>query len=292
MSNSFKDKLEQGKFTVTSELGPPKGVNVAQSISQAADLAGFVDAINVTDLQSSVMRTGSMVMCHLLKDKGIEPIFQMTCRDRNRLAIQSDLLSAYVLGIRNVLALTGDHPIQGDHPDAKPVFDLDAVTLLDAITKLNSGVDLAGKKLDGKPEFFAGAAVNHGAKPLGPEIIKMRKKISAGAKFFQTQAVYDIDLFNGFLNEIKGIDTPIIAGIVILRSAAMARFMNKNIPGVYVPDSIIGEMENAKDKEAKSVEISIRLINQIKGIAQGVHIMPIGLDRLVIPILKGAGLAG
>lgn len=235
------------------------------------------------------MRMGSLATCHLLKDAGIEPIFQLTCRDRNRLALQSDLLSAYVLGIENVLALTGDHPALGDHPEAKPVFDLDAVTLLDAIQKLNTGSDLAGNPLKGKPNFFPGAVVNPGADPIEPEIIKMEKKIEKGALFFQTQAVYDVGLYERFLNKAKHIQLPILAGIVVLKSAAMAKYMNKNVAGVYVPENLIKEIDKAKDKSAKSIEIASTLIKKLKPLSRGIHLMPLGWDKKVPAILDMAG---
>lgn len=286
----FKEKILKGEFVVTSEIGPPKGVDVKEIFEDAELIKGKVDAINVTDLQSSVMRIGSLAICHLLIDCGIEPIYQLTCRDRNRLALQSDLLSAYALGIRNVLALTGDHPKLGDHPEAKPVFDLDAVMLLNAIGRLNSGFDLAGKELKGKPDFFPGAVVNPGADPLEPEIIKMEKKIESGAKFFQTQAVYDIPLYERFISAAKHLKTTVLAGIVLLKSAGMAKYMNKNVAGVFVPDNLVKEMEEAKDKSVKSVEIAARLIKELKSLSQGIHIMPIGWDKKVPLVIEAAGL--
>lgn len=286
----FKEKILKAEFVLTSEIGPPKGVDIKEILEDARLIKDRVDAINVTDLQSSVMRIGSLAICHLLKDLGIDPIYQLTCRDRNRLALQSDLLSAYVLGIENVLALTGDHTTLGDHPQAKPVFDLDAVTLLDVIGKLNSGVDIAGKELKGKPDFFAGAVVNPGADPLEPEIIKMEKKIKAGARFFQTQAVYDISLYENFLREAKHFKVPILAGIVLLKSAGMAKYMNKNVAGVTVPDNLIKEMEETKDKSAKSIEIAANLIKKLKTMSQGIHIMPIGWDKKVPLVIEAAGL--
>ena len=258
---------------------------------EGADLIkGRVDAVNVTDLQSSVLRLGSLAVCHLLKSRGIEPILQMTCRDRNRLALQSDLLSAAVLGIENVLVLTGDYPSAGDHPEAKPVFDLGSVELLDVIKGMQAGFDMKGNLLKGKPKFCVGAVVNPGADPLEPEIIKMEKKIDAGALFFQTQAVYDIELFKRFLEASKHLKTTILAGIVLLKSAGMARYMNKNVAGVFVPEDIIQEMESASDKGAKSVEISARLINELKALCRGVHIMSIGWDSKVPLVLDAAGL--
>ncbi|MFA4981847.1 MAG: methylenetetrahydrofolate reductase [Candidatus Omnitrophota bacterium] len=287
---TFCEKIKQGKFVTTSEIGPPKGVDIKEMLEDADLIKGRVDAINVTDLQSSVMRLGSLAVCRLLKERGHEPILQVTCRDRNRLALQSDILSAYVLGIENVLALTGDYPSLGDHPEAKPVFDLGSVELLGAIRTLQQGKDMKGNALKGSPKFCVGAVVNPGADPLEPEIIKMEKKVAAGAEFFQTQAVYDIALFKKFLESAKHIKVPILAGIVLLKSAGMARYMNKNVAGVFVPDSLIKEMEETKDKAAKSIEISARLIKELKPLCQGIHIMPIGWDKKVPQVLDAAGL--
>lgn len=286
----FCDKIKAGKFLVTSEIGPPKGTDIKEMLDDAELLKGRVDAINVTDLQSSVMRVGSLAVCHLLRQRGHEPVFQMTCRDRNRLALQSDLLSAAVLGIENVLALTGDYPTLGDHPEAKPVFDLDSVQLLEVIRTLQEGKDMKGNALKGAPKFCVGAVVNPGADPLEPEIIKMEKKIEAGAKFFQTQAVYDIELFKRFLDGITHLKTTILAGIVLLKSAGMARFMNKNVAGVSVPEALIKEMEETKDKSAKSIEIAARLVKELQPLCQGIHIMPIGWDKKVPLVLDAAGL--
>ncbi len=287
---TFCEKLKQGKFVVTSEIGPPKGVDLKETLEDAELIKPRVDAINVTDLQSSVMRVGSLAVCSLLKQRGIEPIFQLTCRDRNRLALQSDLLSASVLGIENVLLLTGDYPTLGDHPEAKPVFDLGSVQLIQAAKSLQEGKDMKGNALKGSPKFCIGAVVNPGADPLEPEIIKMEKKIEAGAEFFQTQAVYDIELFKKFLDSIKHIKVPVLAGIVLLKSAGMAKFMNKNVAGVFVPDNFIKEMEETKDKGAKSIEIAARLIKNLKPLCRGIHIMPIGWDKKVPAVLDAAGL--
>ena len=287
---TFCEKLKTGKFIVTSEIGPPKGIEIKEMLDDAGLIKGRVDAINVTDLQSSVMRLGSLAVCHLLKDRGLEPIFQMTCRDRNRLALQSDLLSAAVLGIENVLALTGDYPTLGDHPEAKPVFDLGSVELLDVIRTLEKGTDMKGNPLKGAPKFCAGAVVNPGADPLEPEMIKMEMKTASGAQFFQTQAVYDVGLFKRFLGAAKDIKAPILAGIVLLKSAGMAKYMNKNVAGVFVPDGLIKEMETAKDKAQKSIEIAARLIRELKPLCRGIHIMPIGWDKKVPAVLDMAGL--
>jgi 5,10-methylenetetrahydrofolate reductase len=214
----------------------------------------------------------------------------MTCRDRNRLALQSDLLSAAVLGIENVLVLTGDYPTLGDHPEAKPVFDLGSVELLDVIRGLNAGKDMKGNLLKGSPKFYPGAVVNPGADPLEPEIIKMEKKIDAGALFFQTQAVYDIELFKRFTDAAGHLKTTILAGIVLLKSAGMAKYMNKNVAGVFVPEGLIEEMDGAADKSAKSIEIASRLIKELKPLCQGIHIMPIGWIKKVPLVLDAVGM--
>ncbi|TRZ50264.1 5,10-methylenetetrahydrofolate reductase [bacterium] len=287
---TFKEKLQAGKFVLTSEIGPPKGIETAQLLEDAELIRGRVDGINVTDLQSSVMRLGSLAVCSLLKQRGFEPVFQLTCRDRNRLALQSDLLSAAALGIENVLLLTGDHPTLGDHPEAKPVFDLDSVQLLQVAKKLQEGFDMKGNKLDGAaPKFCLGAVVNPGADPIEPQIMKMEKKIVAGAEFFQTQAVYDVKVFENFLSKVKHLKVPILAGMVLLKSAGMAKYMNSNVAGVFVPDNLIKEMQESKDKVATSIEIASRLIKELKPMCQGIHIMPIGWDKVVPKVLDAAG---
>ncbi len=288
---SFVEKIRSQAFVVTSEIGPPKGIETARLLEDAELIRKRVDAINVTDLQSSVMRLGSLVVCSLLKQKGFDPIFQVTCRDRNRLALQSDILSAAALGIGNILALTGDYPTLGDHPEAKPVFDLDSVQLLEVIRMLQAGTDMKGNKLEGQsPKFCVGAVVNPGADPIEPQILKMEKKIAAGAEFFQTQAIYDIKIFENFLSKIKHLKVPILAGIVLLKSAGMAKFMNKNVAGVSVPENLIKEMESTKDKVAQSVDIAARLIKELRPMCQGIHIMPIGWDKVVPRVLDVSGL--
>lgn len=288
--SKLKQALEDGKFVVTGEIGPPKGVDLEKCLEDAESLRNKVVAINVTDLQSAVMRIGSMAVCAKLVERGLEPIYQLTCRDRNRLALQSDMLSAWALGIRNVLCLTGDHPILGDHSQAKPVFDLDSVQLLQAASTLNQGRDMSGHELEGKPDFLLGAVVTPGADPMEPQIIKMEKKIETGARFFQTQAVYEPEKFEQFMNQAQRFKVPILAGIVVLKSAAMARYMNENVAGISVPDSIIREMEETikEERKKKAVEISARIIQQVKPLCQGVHIMPLGWDELVPDIIKGA----
>jgi methylenetetrahydrofolate reductase (NADPH) len=281
----LQESLASGKFVVTSEIGPPKGIHIEEMMADAELLRGRVDAINVTDLQSSVMRLGSLAVCHLLQEKGLEPIFQMTCRDRNRLGLQADLLSASVLGIKNVLALTGDYASLGDHPQAKPVFDLDSVHLIGVIKKLESGTDMVGNPLSGAPKFFVGAVVNPGANPPEAQLIKMEKKIRAGASFFQTQAVYDVQSFEQFMKHASPFKVPILAGIILLKSAGMARFMNKNVAGVFVHEPLVQRMAKAQDREKTSIAIAAELIRELKGMCQGIHLMPIGWEKKIPAVL-------
>jgi methylenetetrahydrofolate reductase (NADPH) len=290
--SKLEEFIAAGKFVVTAEVGPPKGTDVAHLLEMAEGLRDHVDAINVTDQQSSVMTLGSLAVCYTLHQRGIEPVFQVTCRDRNRIALQSDLLSAAVLGIENVLCLTGDYVTLGDHPQAKPVFDLDSVTLLRAVVALQEGHDLAGKALQGVPTFFPGAVVSPGSNPLGPQVAKMAKKVEAGAKFFQTQAVYDPAQFETFVRQVEHLNIPILVGIILLKSAGMARFMNSNVAGVNVPDGLIEEIGSVPklDRPAKAVEIAARLIREMKGMCQGVHIMTLGWERHVPQLLEEAGL--
>ena len=286
----LKELFDSGKFVVTSEVGPPKGTDVSEMMEGVEQLRGRVDAINVTDLQSSMMRLGSLAACHLLKEKGFEPVFQITCRDRNRLALQSDLLSASALGIENVLCLTGDHTTLGDHPEAQPVYDLDSVNLICAVKKLMSGVDMEGHELEGVPKFSVGAVVNPGTELLELQVLKMEKKVNAGAEFFQTQGIFEADKFEKFIKATEHLKVPIMAGIILLKSASMARFMNTNIAGVFVPDDIIGEMGKAKSKAKTSIAIAGRTINEVKDMCSGVHIMPLGWDARVPEVLDVAGL--
>jgi methylenetetrahydrofolate reductase (NADPH) len=287
---TIAELAKQGKFVITAEVGPPKGVDIREMLENAEFMRGKVDAINVTDQQSSVMRLGSLPVCSLLKERGLEPVFQITCRDRNRIALQSDLLGAYVLGIENVLCLTGDFVALGDHPQAKGVFDLDSVSLLRAAKELEQGNDLAGNELLGAPSFCLGAVVTPGADPLEPQLIKLEKKVKAGAQFIQTQAVYEPEKFETFMKSVSYLNVPILVGIVLLRSAGMARFMNKNVAGVHVPDTLIDEMEKAEKRMQKSVEIAARLITDMKSLCQGVHIMAIGMEKRVPEVIEASGL--
>jgi 5,10-methylenetetrahydrofolate reductase len=287
---NIAELAKSGKFVITAEVGPPKGVDIQEMLEDAELLRGSVDAINVTDQQSSVMRLGSLATCRLLKERSLEPVFQVTCRDRNRIALQSDLLSAYVMGIENVLCLTGDFVALGDHPQAKSVFDLDSISLLRAAKTMEEGCDLSGQELKGSPRFCLGAVVSPGAEPLEPQLIKMEKKVKAGAQFFQTQAVYEPERFESFMKAVEYLNVPVFVGIVLLRSAAMARFMNRNVAGVHVPEHLIEEMEEAENRVQQSISIAARLIREMKPLCQGVHIMAIGWEKRVPVVLEAAGL--
>jgi 5,10-methylenetetrahydrofolate reductase len=295
MACSFKEAVDSGKFVVTAEIGPPKGTAIEEMVHHIDLLKDKVDGLNVTDNQSSVMRLNSLSVCHLIKERGGEPILQMTCRDRNRLALQSDLLSANILGIRNLLCLTGDYITVGDHVEAKPVFDLDSVQLLQAVQLLTQGKDLAGNELHGAAQFYVGAIVTPEAHPLEPQLLKFEKKVKAGASFFQTQAIYDLEKFKEFMNYARQFKVKMLAGIVLLVSAGMARYMNANVPGIFVPDNLIEEMSSAPKGKAltKGIEIAGRMIRQLKeeAICDGVHIMAIGKEGVVPDILAAAGLA-
>jgi methylenetetrahydrofolate reductase (NADPH) len=292
---SLQSKLESGQFAVSCEFGPLKGTDIHEIKENIEVLRGKVDAANVTDQQSSVMRLCSLITSALCVQGGLEPIFQMTCRDRNRIALQSDLLGAWVMGIKNVLALTGDLPALGDHPQAKGVFDLDSVTLLMAIKRLNDGFDLAGNELIGKPSFFPGAVVQvesntEAAAEL--QIAKMRKKVAAGAKFIQTQAVYDPKSFEKFMKRVEKFNVPVMAGIIPLKSAGNARFMNANVAGIRVPDEIIQKMDAAakEDRARTGIQIAADIIKQVKPMCQGVHIMAVNWEKRVPEIMAAAGL--
>ncbi len=294
MVSQFKKALESGKFVVTSEVAPPKGTNLDKMKHHIEMLKNRVEAVNVTDHQSSVMRYPSLGGALLVKEMGGEPILQMTCRDRNRLALQADLLFAHSRGITNVLCLTGDSAVLGDHKEAKEVFDLDSSQLLAMIRLMEKGKDLGGNALDGSLSFCAGAIVTPEAKPLEPQLIRFEKKIEAGAEFIQTQAVYDLDHFKSFMDYAGQFPVKILAGIILLTSAPMARFMNKNVAGVHVPQELIDEMASAPKGRAleKGIEIAGRMIRRIheERMCSGVHIMAIGKEEVVPEILSAAGL--
>lgn len=298
MARLFREMLKTKDFIVTAEAGPGKGSNTEKLVEHVELLKDRVDGLNVTDNQSAVMRYPSLGTCLLIKEHGGEPILQITCRDRNRLAIQADLLFAYSRGINNVLCLTGDAIDTGDHKEAKPVFDLDSVQLIHLVHTLNSGKDMVGNELDGGVDFCIGASATPSADPIEPQLLKFQKKLDAGMDFIQTQAVYDMDELKRFMENFHKMDNingvKILAGIVPIWGAKMARYMNENVPGIYVPQYLIDEIDQAPKgtKAAKGIEMAGRLIRQIKEekICDGVHIMAIGREERVPAILEAAGI--
>jgi 5,10-methylenetetrahydrofolate reductase len=289
---SLKEQLESGKFVVVTELQPPKGNDLTEVFENAGHLKGRVTAINVPDLQNAIMRLGSLSTCALLKAKGLEVIFNLSCSDRNRLALQSELLNASALGLANVLILRGDPPSIGDHFEAKGVFDLDLVGLLGAAKRLQEGYDLTGNDLMGKPHFYVGTQVNAAAKghALDLEIMDMEKKIRLGVDFFFTDSIYDVSLFEPFIKKVAPFKVPVIAGITLLKSVGMARYVNKHIEGASIPDSIIDRLMKASDKKQASMEIAGELIKQLRPLCQGIQIIPIGWENLVPALLDQVGL--
>ncbi len=291
---TFREALESGKFVVTAEVGPPKGTDVEEMIHHIELLKGRVDAVNFTDNQSAVMRMNSLAGCRMAVEHGVEPILQMTCRDRNRIALQSDLLGAHALGVRNVLCMTGDHVSAGDHKGARPVYDVESVQLLRIVDSLNNGRDMMGNELKGGTDFYQGAVVTPEANPLEPQLIKFEKKVKAGARFFQTQAVYDIERFKEFMNHARRFPVKVLAGLVVLKSAGMANFLNRFVPGIKVPRELIDELKAAGKEKAldTGLDITARHIRQLKeeGICDGVHIMAIGMEDKVPLIMERAGL--
>jgi 5,10-methylenetetrahydrofolate reductase len=289
---SFKEQLESGKFAIVAELQPPKGNNLSELYEYADLLKGRVDAINVPDLQNAILRLGSLSVCTLLKTRGLEVIYNLSCSDRNRLALQSELLNASALGLKNILVLQGDPPSIGDHFEARGVFDLDVMGLLGAAKRLQEGYDLVGNDLQGKPQFCVGTLINAAAKGhvLDLEIMDMEKKIRLGAEFFFTHSIYDVSLFEPFIRKAAQFKVPIIAGITLLKSVGMARYVNKHVEGASIPDSIIDQLMKASDKQKASIEIAGGLIKALKPLCQGVQIIPIGWEKQIPALLDYVGL--
>jgi len=290
----LSELFNRNEFVITSEVGPVKGCIRSDNgprptcLDEAILLKDYVHAINVTDNQSAVMRLGSLAASVALKQDGLEPIYQLTCRDRNRIALQSSLLNSCSFGIDNVLCLTGDHTRLGDHQTAKAVFDIDSVQLLKIAKGMNEGVDMMGNELTRPTNLCLGAVVNPNFEPLDLQLMKMEKKIEAGAEFFQTQAVYDPKRFETFVRKTEGFGVPIQYGIVIVKSARMAQFMNANVSGITVPDAIIEEMAGVAKEEIrqKATEITTRLVAEIAPMVQGVHFMPLGWTDVVVRVME------
>ena len=287
-SSRFESKLGKKPFLVTMEVNPPKGIDLAEILGAVGKVKGLVDAINVTDGSGAIMRATPLAVAARILEAGVDPILQLTCRDRNRLALQADLLGAAILGLRNVLLLTGDDPKAGDHPDAKPVFDINSAALMQVARGLTQGKDMAGKDLNGAPRFCIGAAADPGAKDLEVEMQKLKAKIDGGAQFFQTQAVFDPPKLRGFMERAKPFGRPVLAGILLVKSAKMARYMNEHVWGIHVPDPVLERFERAEDKRAECLAVTVELIRAVREFADGIHLYALGWEDLVPDILKEA----
>ena len=301
----LQEKLASGQFAITAEMAPPKGCDFTEQLEVAELLKGKVDAVNVTDMQSACLKASSLGLCIKLQQNGIDAIVQITGRDRNRMAIQGDVLSASAFGINTVLALTGDHPTVGDCKESKPVYDLDSVGILKMLTEMEqTGTDCGGNALSSTPKLFKGAVVTPVYDPLPLQISKLKKKVAAGAQFIQTQGIFDMDSLKNFMQQVRaaGITVPIMAGIIPLKTAGMAKFMNANVPGIQVPQWMIDRLEAAategKERGVKGlpmqagIDMAAEFIAQIKAenVCEGVHIMAIGAEQNVPEILKRAGI--
>ena len=286
--SKLADKLSRGDFVVTSELTPPKGINTSTMLEKAVSLKDCVDAFNVTDSHNARMSLSPLAAAHALIQAGIEPVLQMTTRDRNRIALQSDMLGAAALGVTNLVCMGGDPPHLGDHPDAKPVFDFTTQELIRAANQLNLGEDFNGNALNLSPQFNVGAVVNPGADDLDKEIARLQEKVDSGATYFQTQAIFNAETFADFMDKVAVFNLPMIAGVLPIKSAKMALHMNTNVPGIDVPAHLIDIIETAADVKAASSEITAEIIRSIQPMCQGVHIMAIGWENLIPDILERA----
>lgn len=302
MEENFPSRLAQAlrttHFTVTAELGPPKSGDGEVIRSKAEIMRNCADAFNITDNQTAIVRMSSIAAARLLVEMGIEPVIQMTCRDRNRIAMQSDLLGAYALGIRNVLCLSGDHMVGGNHPEARKVYDLDSITLVEMVRGMNEGRFQCGEELKPAPRFFIGAVENPFAPPFEFRPHRLKKKIDAGAEFIQTQMIFNVARFKEFMARVMDLGLAerafILAGVGPLKSPGMARYMRDNVAGMEMPDEIVKRMEGTpKDKwRAEGIKVCVEIIEQMKdipGIA-GVHIMSIEWEEAVPLIAEQAGL--
>jgi methylenetetrahydrofolate reductase (NADPH) len=292
MTNNFRQAVLEQKFLLTAEVAPPKGGNPARMMEVASKLNGRVHAVNVTDGSRAVLRMSSIAASTILLQHGIEPICQIACRDRNCIGLQADLMGAYALGIRNVLALTGDPVKVGDHQKSRPVFELESVRLLKLITKLNSGDDFNDQALpDDALNLFPGAAVDPQLKSWSSLQKRFEHKLEAGAQFFQSQMITDFDKLDKFMTQIASIsDKPILAGIFLLKSAKNAKFINKYVPGVDIPDAIIERLANAEQPLSEGIKIAAEQVKLAQSICQGVHLMAVKREDLIPEILNQAGI--
>ena len=293
---TLREKINSGKFIVCGEIGPPQSCDGDVIRRKAQYFKGIADAVNITDNQTAIPRLSSIASAKILLDEGVEPIIQMTCRDRNRLAIQSDLLGAAALGIRNVLCLTGDYQKLGDNPEAKGVFDLDSIQLIATVAKMNSGYLLSGREMKKAPEFLIGGAANPFAVPFEMRLIRLYKKVKAGVNFIQTQPVFDPELFIRWMEKVVEMGlhekVAILAGVMPVKSVNTLLHMREDVPGVKINDVYIRRMEKAADPQAEGIKIAVEIIQTVKNIkgVRGVHIMPFMWESIMPTVLKEAGL--
>ena len=287
----LRDALERGEFVITGEVAPPVGTDLREMLRSAQKIGPYCHALNVTDNQGAALHLSSLGGACALIEQGIEPVWQQTCRDRNRLALQSDLLTAWTLGVQDVLIVTGDDPRTGDHPQARGVFDLDSTQLLEVAAGMNNGRDMLGRELEGGADFFIGAALFPEAEPWDIQLVRAERKVAAGARFFQTQAVMDVDAFARAVEALRPTGVRIIAGVLLLRSARVVKFINERLAGLRVPDHIAERIERASNPMREAVAVATEQVRALREIADGVHIMPLGADAALGEIVKGAGLA-
>lgn len=290
MTRSLKEALDSGKFLVTAEVGPPKGTDVGIVMSAIKDVKDVVDAVGVADNPGAVMAMSPWALCWVIAESGGEPIMHITCRDRNRMALQSELLGAAFLKIRNVLCVSGDHVSFGDHKDARPVHDVDSVQLIEVIHGMTQGQDMNGHKLTGQPAFCVGAVANPEADPLQPQLFKFQKKIQAGVDFVVTHPVFNVDNLKPFVKEAREKGVKLLAGVRLLVSDEVPTYRDGSRPGLFVPESILAEIEGAGID--KGVEVAVRLIKSMKekNLCDGVHISAPGHEEKIIDIIKAAGI--
>ncbi len=290
-ADRFQAKLRTKPFLVTMEVNPPKGTDLTEVLTAVERVRALVDAVNVTDGSGAIMRACSLAVAKAVLDAGVDPILQLTCRDRNVLALQAELLGAYILGIRNLLLLKGDDPKSGDHPEARPVFEIDSAGLMRMAKGLSEGHDYTGHELKGIPSGFCiGAAADPGAKDLDLEMKKFQAKIEGGAQFFQTQAVFTADALAKFMPRAKKFGKPVLAGVLLVKSAKMARYMNEHVWGINVPEEIIARFERASDAKAECVAVTAEIVRGVREHANGIHLYGLGWEELIPDIIKEARL--
>ena len=296
LARTLKEAIDAGRFIVTGELGPPLGASPDLVRKKAAHFRDVVDAVNTTDNQSGIVRQSSIAAAKLLIDEGVDPVVQMTCRDRNRLALQSDILGAAALGVRNLLLLTGDHMVMGNQPEARPVFDLDSVQLIEMARGMREGRFMNGEEIKRPPDVLLGAAANPFAEPMGLRLIRVAKKIEAGADFIQTQAIFDVERFDRWMAGVRDLGlherVKIIAGILPTRSARALEYMRDEVSGMIIPDDTIRRLAGAEDPVEEGVRLACELVAKVREIdgVSGVHLMPVMWEKITPRIVEEAGL--